>query len=71
MFRHYCEGGLLDISGDINGDGWNDVVVQDRPNRVAVYLSDGRRIQSKPDAAIPIKWPWWFEVFRCQCGWPE
>lgn len=55
MFDRYLAAELCNITGDFNGDGYRDLVVQDRPGRLAVYLSTGRRFRTKPDVTIGIR----------------
>ncbi len=47
-FDAYLYGELVDVTGDFNGDGRNDVAVHDRPDRLAVYLWDGDGFASRP-----------------------
>ncbi len=50
----YYAGGLIDVTGDFNKDGWRDLVVRDRPNRLAIYLSAPQGFGESASAAIHI-----------------
>ena len=54
-FKRYQSMELFDITGDFNGDGRRDLVVEDRPNRLAVYLNRNKTFPKQPDAIIPIE----------------
>ncbi|HEX72473.1 MAG TPA: hypothetical protein ENN65_04070, partial [Candidatus Hydrogenedentes bacterium] len=41
MYQRYHAGELINITGDFSGDGWRDLLVCDRPDRIAVYLAAG------------------------------
>ena len=70
MYHRYRSAELLLLNGDINGDGVLDFVVQDRPDRIAIYYgaADGARSSAgslrsllsfgrtarTPDVVLPI-----------------
>ncbi len=62
MFSNYREGKLFDLSGDIDGDGWCDVVLRDMEDRLAVHLCDGARFHDRPDAVLSLSPGAWFSV---------
>lgn len=45
---------LVDVTGDLNGDGLNDVVVRDRIDRLAVYLNESAGFEDEPSATLSI-----------------
>ncbi|NIA14985.1 MAG: hypothetical protein GWP08_13000 [Nitrospiraceae bacterium] len=54
LFWDYRFGNLFSVSGDFDGDGKRDVVVHDRPKRLAVYLSEGNGFAAKPVATVAV-----------------
>lgn len=62
MFERYKTGKLLNFTGDFNGDGQNDLLIQETPKRLAVYLNKSNRFQQKPDHLLPIPERWLFGV---------
>jgi len=54
LFTRYQAGGLFDLTGDFNGDGYRDVLLQEGPERLSVYLARGLGFLSRPDARPPI-----------------
>lgn len=62
MFDRYQAGELIDITGDFDGDGHNDLLVQDRPDRLAIHFWTGKRFESKPSLIIPIRPHWRFGI---------
>jgi hypothetical protein len=55
MFAAYQTGALVSLGGDFDGDRRRDLLVWDRPDRLAVYLLKKGGISSEPDAAIPLR----------------
>jgi len=55
MFNRYQAGELFNLTGDFNGDGWNDALVQDRPSRLALYLGRSDGFDSRPCASLSIE----------------
>lgn len=51
-YQRYRRGALLSLSGDFNGDGYRDLLVQDRPGRLSVFLAAGYSYSGTPDAVI-------------------
>lgn len=45
---------LVNITGDFDGDGKRDVAVQDRIDRIAIYLNEGDTFTSNPAASIAV-----------------
>lgn len=54
MFRSYKRGQLMDVTGDFNGDGFRDVAIQDRPERVAIHLTRHSRLGARADMTVAI-----------------
>jgi hypothetical protein len=54
MFERYQAGKLLNATGDFNGDGMNDLLVQHSPDEVALYLWTGQSFSESPDEVFPI-----------------
>ncbi len=54
-YRGVRGGPLFDLSGDLNGDGYKDLVVQDRVDRIAVFLAAGFGFPEQPDATIAVE----------------
>jgi hypothetical protein len=52
--RRYQAGGLVNLSGDFNGDRRNDLAVRDEPGRIAIYLARDNAYGKAPDAIIPL-----------------
>ncbi|HIJ72701.1 MAG TPA: VCBS repeat-containing protein [Candidatus Hydrogenedentes bacterium] len=50
----YAHGWRVNMMGDFNGDGYRDIVVQERANVLAVYLCKGQKYSRKPDAVIEL-----------------
>lgn len=48
LFRRYRSGDLIDVSGDFNGDGKKDLLVQESSESLAIYLSRGYRYSKHP-----------------------
>jgi hypothetical protein len=55
MFRRYLAGELCNITGDIDGDHYRDLVIQDGPQRLSVYLFKGTGFAGKPDLSVPLE----------------
>ena len=55
MFNRYQSGELFNLTGDFNGDTWNDALVQDRPGRLALFLGGHDGFDSRPAASITIE----------------
>ncbi|HNR33348.1 MAG TPA: VCBS repeat-containing protein [Candidatus Hydrogenedentes bacterium] len=62
FFQRRHRAGLLNLSGDFNGDGYKDLVVQDRSDRLAVFLSRGFSLPESPDVLIPLEFDATFAV---------
>lgn len=54
LFRRYQYGELVDLSGDFNADGYRDLVVQDRSDRLALYFNHHNRLPRNPDQILSI-----------------
>ena len=63
LFQRYERGALTSLSGDYNGDGYRDLLVQDRPGRLAVYLAAGYAFPDIPDAVLPAEAQCRFHAF--------
>ncbi len=55
MYQRYRAGELISITGDFNANGWRDLAVRDRPDRIAVHLAAGFAYSVKPSAVIPVR----------------
>jgi hypothetical protein len=54
LFRSYQAGGMLNLTGDFDGDARLDLVVRDQPGRIAVHLQREGGFSARPDATIPM-----------------
>lgn len=52
MQQRYTGGRLFDFGGDFDGDGRNDVLVQDRPNRLSAYVMTDAGLSRKAYATV-------------------
>lgn len=55
LFQRYQRALLVNLCGDFNGDGYKDLVVQDRPDRLVVFLAAGFDFPNIPDCRIPLE----------------
>ncbi len=55
FFQRYQAGELIDLTGDFNGDRRHDLLVQDRIDRLAVYLSNSSGFGTAVDATIAVE----------------
>lgn len=55
MFQRYQAGKLVNLTGDFNRDGQNDLVVQTRPDELALFLHNGHELDAKPALVLPIE----------------
>jgi hypothetical protein len=55
MFNRYQSGELIDLTGDFTGDGWNDALVQDRPDRLALYRGGPNGFDRQPCGTLPLQ----------------
>lgn len=62
MFLRYQAGELIDLTGDFNGDGYRDLLVRDRPERLALHLGGARGFARTPTTTIPVRREWRFAV---------
>ncbi|MBN2307569.1 MAG: VCBS repeat-containing protein [Candidatus Hydrogenedentes bacterium] len=62
MLTRYKSGELVDITGDFNGDGRRDAVIQDRPDRLALFLTTESGFPRRPTATLQIRDEWRFSV---------
>ncbi|MCP4640720.1 MAG: VCBS repeat-containing protein [bacterium] len=62
MFKRYRSGDLVNLTGDFNGDGRRDALLQDRPGRLSLYLTTGEGIPARPSATLAIRDKWSFGV---------
>lgn len=62
MFKRYKEGNLVNVTGDFNEDGLKDLVVQDAPTRLSIYINRNNKFQIRPDHRLPIREDWYFGV---------
>lgn len=54
MFRRYRAAELVDVTGDFNGDGARDVLLQDQPGSLAVYFNTGSGFAGNPDVTLAL-----------------
>ena len=54
MFERYQAAELMNITGDFNGDGYRDLAVRERADRLAIYLAAGFGYPSRMDTAVSI-----------------
>lgn len=54
MFATYKEGRSYNLTGDLDGDGRRDLVVQTHPNRLSVFLNQGTRFTRSPQRTFEI-----------------
>ena len=52
LFLRYQTGDLFTIAGDFDGDGNRDLLVQDRPDSLAIHRFREGRISPEPDIRI-------------------
>lgn len=55
MFRRYRTGDLIDVTGDFNGDGLKDIVVQESFESLAIYMSRGYRFSKHPIYYLSVR----------------
>ena len=53
-FADCVNGRLMTFSSDLNGDGQKDLVIQDRPDRIALYLMTPQGLGATPAATVTI-----------------
>ena len=53
-FRRYQAAELVNLTGDFNGDGYRDLLVQEYPGRLSVYLAAGFGFPARPDATVEV-----------------
>lgn len=51
-YQRYRRGALVSLAGDFNGDRYRDLLVQDKPGRLAVFLAAGYSFSDTPDAIV-------------------
>ncbi len=54
MFRRYRNAEILDLTGDFNGDGYRDLVVRERLERLSVHLAAGFAFAPAAEATVSI-----------------
>jgi hypothetical protein len=57
MLEMYLQGGLVNVTGDINGDGLRDLLIHDRARRLTVLLNTGAGFNSRAAATIALDGP--------------
>ena len=43
-----------DSTGDFNADGWNDIIIEYKPDELGIYLYSNGAFSDKPDYVIKI-----------------
>lgn len=54
-FARYQTGHLVSLMGDFDGNGRRDLAVWDRPERLAIFLTQGDKLSNKEAAVIPMQ----------------
>ena len=54
LFTEYQNGGLINITGDLNGDNKRDLVVRTHPERLSIYLNEGLAFSKTPSRMLDI-----------------
>ena len=54
MFREYRNGELVNLSGDLNGDGRRDLVAKTRPDLLSIFLSRDTTFSKSADRTLPL-----------------
>ncbi len=54
LFTEYQNGGLINLTGDVNGDGKLDLVARTRPDRLSIFLSENLAFSKTPDRTVDI-----------------
>ena len=62
MFRRYMASQLIDVTGDFNADGFRDIAIRDRSDRVAIYLGSDDGFSRRPVAHLDMKKDWDFKI---------
>jgi hypothetical protein len=62
LFRRYQAGELVNLTGDFNGDGRRDALVQNAADTLSLYLSQGNRFSTRPEASVQVQHKWRFGV---------
>lgn len=52
-FESLRNGDLMDLTGDFNGDGQNDLLLRQKPGEVCLYFHRGGRFSRRPDIVLP------------------
>ncbi len=62
LYHRYQSGELVNLSGDFSGDGFRDLVIQERPDRLAIYRGSASGFSSRPFLTLPMEPGWRFSV---------
>ena len=54
LFSEYQNGGLINVTGDVDGDGKRDLVVRTHPDRLSIFLNKNLSFDKTPDRTLPI-----------------
>ena len=54
LFTEYQNGGLFNLTGDLNGDGKRDLVARTHPDRLSIYLNENLAFPKTPDRTLAI-----------------
>ena len=55
VFNRYQSGELFNVTGDFNGDGFNDALVRDRPGRLALHAGTPDGFDTRSSGSVPVE----------------
>ncbi len=54
LFTEYQNGGLINLTGDVNGDGKLDLVARTHPDRLNIFLNENLAFPETPDRTVAV-----------------